>query len=71
MPSCYEATFGPLEIAEDGVPLEHLVSCLHEVKIVPGAAGCVKRITWNNLKTESHSESNSISGTNFINFQIM
>lgn len=46
LPYCYSAVFDKLEVSDTGVPLEHLVSCLHEVKIIPGPPGCVKKLVW-------------------------
>lgn len=42
---CYGAQFGPLEIDENGVPLEHLVSCVSGVELYQGV-GCVKYLRW-------------------------
>ncbi|XP_046991582.1 meiosis regulator and mRNA stability factor 1 [Schistocerca americana] len=46
LPYCYLAVFDKLEVSDTGVPLEHLVSCLHDVKIIPGPPGCVKKLVW-------------------------
>lgn len=54
-PNCYEAEFKePLHIDENGVPLEHLVSCLSSVELKQGI-GSVKYLVWAGDK--SHSES--------------
>lgn len=42
---CYGAQFGPLEIEESGVPLEHLVSCVSGTELYQGV-GCVKYLRW-------------------------
>lgn len=42
---CYGAQFGPLEIEDNGVPLEHLVSCVSGVELYQGV-GCVKYVRW-------------------------
>lgn len=42
---CYNAQFGPLEIDDNGVPLEHLVSCVSGVELYQGV-GCVKYLRW-------------------------
>lgn len=63
LPNCYEAEFKqPLFIDENGVPLEHLVSCLTSVELKQGV-GSVKFLVWNDDKTrgDSHEESKCVS----------
>nr|CAD7430676.1 unnamed protein product [Timema monikensis] len=57
LPNCYQVQFNKLEEDKDGVPLEHLVSCLPGIEIYQGA-GCVKYLRWTKVKpnTESQSE---------------
>lgn len=42
---CYHSEIGPLEECEDGVPLEHLISCLPGICILTDAGG-FKYIKW-------------------------
>nr|CAD7455881.1 unnamed protein product [Timema tahoe] len=57
LPNCYQVQFNKLEEDKDGVPLEHLVSCLPGIEIYQGV-GCVKYLRWTKVKpnTESQSE---------------
>nr|CAD7258158.1 unnamed protein product [Timema shepardi] len=57
LPNCYQVQFNKLEEDKDGVPLEHLVSCLPGIEIYQGAS-CVKYLRWTKVKpnTESQSE---------------
>ncbi|XP_042864024.1 meiosis regulator and mRNA stability factor 1-like isoform X3 [Penaeus japonicus] len=52
---CYEAEIGPVEEAEDGVPLEHLVSCLPGVCIMT-ATGGFKYVQWVENKVTDEAE---------------
>ncbi|XP_069956762.1 meiosis regulator and mRNA stability factor 1 isoform X4 [Cherax quadricarinatus] len=52
---CYQAQIGPLEEYEDGVPLEHLVSCLPGVCILTAAVG-FKYIQWVENKVTDEAE---------------
>ncbi|XP_012256062.2 meiosis regulator and mRNA stability factor 1 isoform X2 [Athalia rosae] len=46
LPTCYEAEFAEkLEVDGEGVPLEHLVSCLNSVELKQGP-GSVKYLAW-------------------------
>ncbi|KAK3909373.1 Meiosis regulator and mRNA stability factor 1 [Frankliniella fusca] len=42
---CYNAQFGPLEVDESGVALEHLVTCVSGIELYQGV-GCVKYLRW-------------------------
>ncbi|XP_026275264.1 meiosis regulator and mRNA stability factor 1 isoform X2 [Frankliniella occidentalis] len=42
---CYSAQFGPLEVDDGGVALEHLVSCVSGIELYQGV-GCVKYLRW-------------------------
>ncbi|XP_013410407.1 meiosis regulator and mRNA stability factor 1 isoform X2 [Lingula anatina] len=45
-PQCYETEFGPLPMLEqDGVPLEHLISCVPGVQIKLSKSG-IKKVHW-------------------------
>ncbi|XP_071550871.1 meiosis regulator and mRNA stability factor 1 isoform X2 [Panulirus ornatus] len=52
---CYQAEIGPLEENEEGVPLEHLVSCLPGICILT-AAGGFKYIQWVENKVTDEAE---------------
>ncbi|XP_045606696.1 meiosis regulator and mRNA stability factor 1 isoform X2 [Procambarus clarkii] len=52
---CYHAEIGPLEECDDGVPLEHLVSCLPGVCILTAAIG-FKYIQWVENTTTDEAE---------------
>lgn len=67
LPCCYEAEFKEqLEIVENGVPLEHLVSCLYSVELRQDI-GSVKYIMWIGKKSpENNHEGNSLSCNNYI-----
>ncbi|XP_069981416.1 meiosis regulator and mRNA stability factor 1 isoform X4 [Penaeus vannamei] len=52
---CYEAEIGPVDEAEDGVPLEHLVSCLPGVCIMT-ATGGFKYVQWVENKVTDEAE---------------
>lgn len=55
MPNCYEAEFNELlPTDENGVPLEHLVSCLSSVELKQ-SLGSVKYIGWAGM--ELHDDS--------------
>ncbi|KAK0092688.1 hypothetical protein PV326_000848 [Microctonus aethiopoides] len=63
LPNCYEAEFKvPLVINENGVPLEHLISCLASVELKQGV-GSVKFLTWmsDTSRDEHHDESKCVS----------
>ncbi|KAK2576438.1 hypothetical protein KPH14_005771 [Odynerus spinipes] len=63
LPHCYAAEFKEqLKMVENGVPLEHLVSCLLFVELKQGI-GCVKYLTWATDKdhNESHEENKCVS----------
>ncbi|XP_026673319.1 meiosis regulator and mRNA stability factor 1 isoform X2 [Ceratina calcarata] len=63
LPICYEAEFKEqLQVAEDGVPLEHLVSCLSCVELKQGI-GSIKHLIWTGNKTHenSHEENKCVS----------
>lgn len=52
MSNCYEAEFKEkLQVVENGVPLEHLVSCLSCVELKQGI-GSVKYLIW--AENKSH-----------------
>ncbi|KZC11840.1 Meiosis arrest female protein 1 [Dufourea novaeangliae] len=54
LPNCYEAEFKEkLQVAETGVPLEHLVSCLSCVELKQGI-GSVKYLIWAGNKTHDN-----------------
>lgn len=54
LPNCYEVEFKEqLEIVENGVPLEHLVSCLSSVELRQDI-GCVKYIVWIGKKEQEN-----------------
>ncbi|XP_058795301.1 meiosis regulator and mRNA stability factor 1 [Phymastichus coffea] len=60
-PSCYEAEFNEsIQVDENGVPLEHLMSCISTVELKQGL-GSVKHIVWSTNKNndESNEENNS------------
>lgn len=60
-PSCYEIEFGEsIQVDENGVPLEHLLSCLATVELKQGL-GTVKHIVWavNKNQDESHEGSDN------------
>lgn len=57
---CYQAQFGPLPIDSQGVPLEHLVSCIHGIDIIQ-SQGSFKYLTWS--QTAGQAE-----GKKFYNF---
>ncbi|XP_020292238.1 meiosis arrest female protein 1 isoform X2 [Pseudomyrmex gracilis] len=63
LPNCYEVEFKEqLEIVENGVPLEHLVSCLSSVELRQDI-GCVKYIVWIGKKEQenNHEETKCVS----------
>ncbi|XP_067208207.1 meiosis regulator and mRNA stability factor 1 isoform X2 [Linepithema humile] len=63
LPNCYEAEFKkPLEIVENGVPLEHLVSCLSSVEVRQDI-GSVKYLVWIGKKDNdnNHDETKCVS----------
>ena len=63
LPNCYEAEFKEkLHVVENGVPLEHLVSCLSCVDLKQGI-GSVKYLIWTGSKTHesNHEESKCVS----------
>ncbi|XP_011707517.1 PREDICTED: meiosis arrest female protein 1 isoform X2 [Wasmannia auropunctata] len=62
LPTCYEAEFKePLEIIEEGVPLEHLVSCLTCFELRQDI-GSVKYIVWVGKKeNENNDETKCVS----------
>ncbi|XP_029037560.1 meiosis regulator and mRNA stability factor 1 isoform X1 [Osmia bicornis bicornis] len=63
LPNCYEAEFKEkLEVCENGVPLEHLVSCLSCVELKQGI-GSVKYLIWTGNKTHdnNHEETKCVS----------
>ncbi|XP_076160269.1 meiosis regulator and mRNA stability factor 1-like protein isoform X2 [Ptiloglossa arizonensis] len=54
LPNCYEAEFKEkLQVTENGVPLEHLVSCLSCVELKQGI-GSVKYLIWTGSKTHDN-----------------
>ncbi|XP_076763665.1 meiosis regulator and mRNA stability factor 1-like protein isoform X3 [Xylocopa sonorina] len=54
LPNCYEAEFKEkLQVLENGVPLEHLVSCLSCVALRQGI-GSVKYLIWTGNKTQEN-----------------
>lgn len=55
LPDCYQAEVGPLEEYEEGVPLEHLVSCLPGVCIISSTNG-YKTIIWKENKITDEAE---------------
>lgn len=58
LPNCYEAEFKEqIEIIENGVPLEHLVSCLSCVELRQDI-GSVKYIVWIGKKDENNHDGN-------------
>ncbi|XP_043257610.1 meiosis regulator and mRNA stability factor 1 [Colletes gigas] len=58
LPNCYEAEFKEkLQVVENGVPLEHLVSCLSCVELKQGI-GSVKYLVWTGNKTQDSNEEN-------------
>ncbi|KAJ8664397.1 hypothetical protein QAD02_006059 [Eretmocerus hayati] len=60
-PSCYEDEFKePLLVDENGVPLEHLVSCITTVELKQGI-GSVKHIVW--ASTMNHDDSHDANTT--------
>lgn len=62
-PTCYEAEFKEsLLVDENGVPLEHLVSCLSTVELKQGV-GSVKHLIWtgNRAHDDSHEENKCVS----------
>ncbi|KAG7210665.1 hypothetical protein KM043_012173 [Ampulex compressa] len=63
LPNCYEAEFKEkLQVAENGVPLEHLVSCLSCVELNQGI-GSVKHLIWTADKSHDsgHEENKCVS----------
>ncbi|CAK9817150.1 Meiosis regulator and mRNA stability factor 1 [Anthophora quadrimaculata] len=63
LPNCYESEFKEkLQVAENGVPLEHLVSCLSCVELKQGT-GSVKYLIWTGNKTNetNHEENKCVS----------
>nr|XP_012145387.1 PREDICTED: meiosis arrest female protein 1 isoform X2 [Megachile rotundata] len=63
LPNCYEAEFKEkLQVCENGVPLEHLVSCLSCVELKQGI-GSVKYLIWTGNKTHdsNHEENKCVS----------
>ncbi|KAG8237327.1 hypothetical protein J437_LFUL016342 [Ladona fulva] len=59
LPSCYHAEFKDLEVNEDGVPIEHLLTCVPGVEIHQGSGG-VKFLRWKNPNTENSQSSESL-----------
>lgn len=60
-PSCYEAEFNEsLQVDDNGVPLEHLVSCIPTVELKQGI-GSVKHITWSSNKNHDESHDGTFS----------
>ncbi|KAL7299894.1 hypothetical protein TKK_0007222 [Trichogramma kaykai] len=58
-PSCYEAEFDkPLQVDENGVPLEHLISCLNTIELKQGQLGSVKHIIWSGSSHNENYEEN-------------
>ncbi|XP_044014139.1 meiosis regulator and mRNA stability factor 1-like [Aphidius gifuensis] len=56
--TCYEAVFHqPMNIDENGVPLEHLISCLSSVKLRQGISS-VKFIEWANSEMTNDDNNN-------------
>ncbi|XP_071443436.1 meiosis regulator and mRNA stability factor 1 isoform X2 [Hetaerina americana] len=53
LPDCYQAEFKELEANEDGVPMEHLITCIQGVEIHQGNSG-MKVLRW---QKNSNSES--------------
>jgi len=54
-PSCYEAEFQePLQDYDNGVPLEHLISCLSTVELKQGVSS-VKHVVWATSKSQDYS----------------
>ncbi|XP_031832959.1 meiosis regulator and mRNA stability factor 1-like protein isoform X2 [Nomia melanderi] len=63
LPNCYEAEFKEnIQVAENGVPLEHLVSCLSCVELKQ-SMGSVKYLIWTGNKTHdnNHEENKCVS----------
>ncbi|XP_078035098.1 meiosis regulator and mRNA stability factor 1-like protein isoform X2 [Augochlora pura] len=63
LPNCYEAEFKEkLQVIENGVPLEHLVSCLPCVELKQGM-GSVKYLIWTGNKPQdnNHEENKCVS----------
>ncbi|KAK9300350.1 hypothetical protein QLX08_006896 [Tetragonisca angustula] len=63
LPNCYEAEFKEkLQVVDNGVPLEHLVSCLSCVELKQGI-GSVKYLIWTGNKTHenNHEENKCVS----------
>ncbi|XP_033336634.2 meiosis regulator and mRNA stability factor 1-like protein isoform X2 [Megalopta genalis] len=63
LPNCYEAEFKEkLQVIENGVPLEHLVSCLPCVELKQGM-GSVKYLIWTGNKSHdnNHEENKCVS----------
>lgn len=63
LPNCYEAEFKEkLQVIENGVPLEHLVSCLSCVELKQGI-GSVKYLIWtgNKAHENNHEENKCVS----------
>ncbi|XP_046394485.1 meiosis regulator and mRNA stability factor 1 isoform X2 [Ischnura elegans] len=60
LPDCYLAEFQELEANEDGVPLEHLLTCVKGVEIHQGSSG-IKVLRWRkNSNTESVHSGDSV-----------
>ncbi|XP_068205935.1 meiosis regulator and mRNA stability factor 1 isoform X2 [Palaemon carinicauda] len=55
MVECYQAEIGPLEEDENGVPIEHLVSCLPGVCIIMASSG-FKFVQWLENKVTDEAE---------------
>ncbi|XP_033320589.1 meiosis regulator and mRNA stability factor 1 isoform X3 [Bombus bifarius] len=56
LPNCYEAEFKEkLQVVENGVPLEHLVSCLSCVELKQGI-GSVKYLIWTGNKIHENNQ---------------
>lgn len=54
LPICYEAEFKEnMQVAENGVPLEHLISCLSCVELKQ-SMGSVKYLIWTGNKTHDN-----------------
>ncbi|XP_066603618.1 meiosis regulator and mRNA stability factor 1 isoform X2 [Prorops nasuta] len=63
LPHCYEAEFNEkLPVIEEGVPLEHLVSCMPSIELRQGS-GSVKHIYWSDKKNsdDSHEDNKCVS----------
>lgn len=62
MPNCYEAEFEEkLQVDDNGVPLEHLVSCLSCVELKQGI-GSVKHLIWTGNKIHENNHEGKIFG---------